>query len=227
MTILSAAQAAARRLNQSLPSSLFTTTDPFALELADIASESAIAIAKAHDWQKLTTLYTLTGDGATTSYSLPSDYDRMPIKAHVQTSQFATSFVKARDTDFWLHLQLHPQIGVPGYWIILGGLMQFSPALADGVSAKFYYIKNAIVTGGTKTSFTADTDTFDLSERLLTLDMVWRWRAMKRLEYAEDMQNFELALSQEIAADKGPRVIVVGTPRFPIDADYPHPAISV
>lgn len=226
MTILSAAQAAAVRLNQTPPTSLYTTSQSFDREIASLANESAEAIAKAHDWQKLLTIHTLSGDGATTSFSLPTDYDRMALKSAVQTSSLSNPYVKIRDEDQWLYFQVHPEAIVPGYWILLGGLMQFNPAIPTGVDAKFFYVKNTPVSdtnGGLKTAFTADTDYLVLPERLLRLDLIWRWRSSKKMEYAEDMQNFELALEQEIAKDKGSRVLVVGRQRISGDVTLAYP----
>lgn len=227
MTVLSACAEAAIELNQPEPASLFSTTDQFAKELRTQANKTAKAILKGYDWQKFTALQTMTGNGVTTSFSLPTDYDRMVLKSNVLTSQFATPLRKARDVDEWLDLQLRPFAGAPGSWIIIGGTMQILPALATGVTAKFYYIKNKIVTGGTKTEFTADADTFDLPERLITLGTIWRWRAQKRRDYAEDMRNFELALAEEMTRDKGSRVITVGRQRLGINADIAHPTIIV
>lgn len=230
MTVLSACRTAARRLNQDIPTSLYGSDDEFALELANIADESATAIAKSYDWQKLTTLCTLTGDGVTTAFSLPADYDRMPKKTTLQVPFQTNNPIRARDLDQWLYYQLNPQMGVPPYWIILGGLVQFSIAPATGVDTKFYYVKNTVVTGASsaqQVTFTADTDYFNLPERLLTLDVIWRWRSQKGLDYAEPMRNFEIAMEQEIANDKGSRILTVGSVRMPIDVEVAHPAVIV
>jgi hypothetical protein len=62
-------------------------------------------------------------------------------------------------------------------------------------------------------------------ERLLTLSLIWRWRASKRLEYAEDMQNFNIAFGEETAKDKGSRMLIAGRQRVPynVKAAYPGP----
>lgn len=213
MTILSVCQEASVVLNQGALPSLFSSADTFPQELRVLANEAARDIATECDWQTLTTLQTMTGDGTKTAFDLPADYDRMPVKSRVMTSQFAEPMIMASDLDEWLELQVFDYTAFPGYYIILGGQMQFKDALSTGVEAKFYYQRNTIVKGqdGTlKTTFTADDDTFILPERLLKLALIWRWRATKRYEYAEDMQNYEVALSQEATRDKGSRVIAKG-----------------
>lgn len=194
------------------PVSLFST-DPFSLELADLATETAVDIAKAYDWETLKVLATMTGDGAAATFNFPDDYDRMLLKGKIHSKNWQTAnFSMINDEDDWIYLKQTGLSGTPGSCIILGGKLEFFPVLPVGETARFYYISNKIV-GGTKTAFTADADTFQLSERLLTLGLIWRWRAQKRMEYAEDMANYEKALAEEIARDRGPRVLTVGRRR--------------
>ncbi len=224
MTVLSAARSAAIRLSQVQPDSLFSSTQPFDVEMADLATETAISIAKEHDWQALTKLATLTGDGVDTSFMLPTDYDRMPQKANVHSISFSTaSFRRALDLDEWLNLNDFQSNGSPGNWIILAGEMQIFPAMPVGETARFYYISKNIVAN--QTAFLADDNEFVLPERLLTLGLIWRWRAMKRTEYAEDLRNYEIALSQEIKNDKGAQMITVGRQRMPAGISVAYPGI--
>lgn len=222
MTVLSACQSAATKLNQPRPATVFGSTSPFAQELGDLANEAATAIAKAHDWRRLTTLATITGDGSDTSFALPSDYDRMPLDSNIYGSLARLPFLKARDLDQWLEFDITPVVGAPGYWINLGGEVQIKPAMASTQTARYYYQSNIIVSGS-KTAFTVDTDTFLLPERLLTLGIVWRWKAQKGLEYAEHLKNYEIAFGEEAGRDKGSRVLHMGTPRIPDGASIAYP----
>lgn len=222
MTVLSAAQSAATKLNQPRPTTVFGGTGAFAQELGDLANETATAIAKAHDWRRLTTLATITGDGSDTSFPLPEDYDRMPLDSNIYGSLARLPFLKARDLDQWLEFDITPVVGAPGYWINLGGEIQIKPAMASAQTARYYYQSNIIVSGG-KSAFTVDTDTFLLPERLLTLGIVWRWKAQKGLEYAEHLKNFEIALGEEAGRDKGSRILYMGTPRIPDGASIAYP----
>lgn len=214
MTVLTACGLAGERLKGEAPASLFTSPTQFAKELRNLANESAVAILRAHDWRKLTKTATITGDGSTTAHSLPSDYDRMPKKADVYDVTTSSPIVPLSDPDEYLRIQIENFSSMsPGFWILQGGYMNVYPAIASAATVKYPYIRNTVFTGGTKTQATADADTFDLPERLLTLDLIWRWRAQKRLEYSEDMQNFNIALSEEINHDKGSRILTVGKPR--------------
>lgn len=215
MTVLSACRSAALRLVGQRPTTLFSTADQFALELASLADETAASIAKANDWRALTRLNTITGTGSDIGFSLPADYDRMPLKANVYSSRSDMALGQPEDLDQWLEWLDDGIIGYPGYWLILGGQMQILPVLSSGETVKFYYQSNQIVSGN-KTGFTADSDTFLLSERLLTLGIIWRWRAMKGLEYAEDQRNYEIAFGEEAGRDRGSKILKFGRARMGI-----------
>lgn len=228
MTVLTAAQAAASYLVGRRPTALYSSSDPMDVELAALANEAAVDIAKSCDWQRLTKLNTVNGDGVTEAFPLPSDYDRMTLGTDVHSSTwFERRYVRAATLDDWLDLKILAPGIPPGYWIILGGAFNVLPTIGTGDNATFYYQSNLIVqpaTGAAKTQFTADNDSFILSERLLKLALIWRWKALKRMDYQEDMRNYEIALSQEQARDQGARKYRSGLrPQGNFSLAYPWP----
>lgn len=229
MSVLTACQDAAKLLKpgQAVPTSVFASNDTFAVELAALSHEAASAIVKQHDWRKLIMLKTQTGDGATTAFALPEDYDRMPVKAAVFSTSLEGPMEPVLDLDVWLDREISAFTGSPGYWMLLGGFMNIKPAMSASASAKYYYVSGyyASASGTPKARFTLDTDEFRLSERLLTLSLIWRWRYRKGLDYAEDMQNFEIALAEEIARDKGSRMLKIGRVRLPDDVALAYPRV--
>jgi hypothetical protein len=231
MTVLSAAQDAAIKLAgvASKPLSLFSTS-PLGQELASLANEAATAIAEYHEWQKLKILKSYAGDGSTIAFDLPTDYGRMLKKGALHSTTWKNAnYRQARDEDEWLYLQDTSISGTPGVWILLGGQMQIFPPMASAEQARHYYISSNIVVAadGTtkKPKFTLDTDVFLLSERLLTLALIWRWRSLKRLEYAEDMANYEVALAEEVTKDKATRPLVVGQRRMAQGQAIAYPGV--
>jgi hypothetical protein len=229
MTILSVCQDAARLLlpTQAPPTTIFSSSaNPFAVELRTLANEGATAIFEEHDWQKQLTLKTQTGDAVTTAFDLPSDFNRMPIKANVFLSSTSLPMVPIRDLDVWLDHRLRTFGTVHGEWMIIGGKLNIYPVMSASQSAKYYYLSNLTVTANdasTKAAFSADADTWRLPERLLTLDLIWRWRHRKGLSYAEDLRNFQIAQSKAIKADKGSHVLSSGRPRTSSDATPAFP----
>lgn len=218
MTVLAACQKASQLMGLTAPSQVYGSTSRYEVELQAVANEAARAITAEHDWRKLTTLKTQAGDGSTTSFSLPSDYDRMPMKAKIFLTSTTEPMRQIIDLDEWMHNRLQSLTANPGEWIILGGYLQIYPIMASTNSAKYYYQSNKRVVAedgtSTKVAFTLDTDSFRLDENMLALEIIWRWRAMKGLEYGEDMQNAGIAKAQQIARDKGSRMLAIGQPRI-------------
>ncbi|MCZ4089331.1 phage adaptor protein [Sinorhizobium psoraleae] len=182
MTLLSACQSASLRLIGRKPTTFFSSTQPFEQEIVDLANEAADDIAESHDWQALTKLHLITGDGTNIGHDLPTDYSRMLVKGDVHSPDWTTwRYTPARDLDQFLDFQNGLSIARPGSWILLGGQMQFWPILQNAENAQFYYISKKhrpdADSGALKAAFTKDGDTFVLDERLLTLALIWRWRA--------------------------------------------------
>lgn len=229
MTILAAAQTALGRLMGRRPPAVVSSTGELEVEITDLARAAALDISRAADWQGLTKLCTLTGDGVTEAHALPDDYDRMVASTEVHSGLWRNwYYTRIENLDEWLNVQQFAMV-TPGYWLLLGGQMHILPLIPPGETAQFWYVSNAIIRGanGTlKDTITADSDTFLLDENVLALAIIWRWRALKQMDYQEDYNNYEIALSQEMARDKGARTIRSGPTRrlgWGARASYPWP----
>lgn len=210
MTVLDCFKQASRRLLAQDQNSLFTGSDPFQIKMQAILSEAVLDIAQQHDWLALTKQCTLVSDGSTSDFSLPTDYDRMLVKSDIHSSIWSINYKAAADLDEWTQLQRFMPSTIPGYWIVYGGQMHLMPAPRADENPCFWYISSNLVkdaNGALKTSFTTDSDAFVLDEQLLVLAMIWRWKQAEGLDYAEDMQNYEMRLSQIAGKDHGSRPI--------------------
>jgi hypothetical protein len=211
MTILSAAQSAAFYLNGSRPSAVVSNQNTFETELAFLAQEAATDIAKAADWQELTEFYELEADGIASAYPFPADYDRMVQASDIyDPDTWCWGYQHFTDYGQWINYTSRGYNLAHGAWIIRKNQFFFSPMPEAGKRAIFPYIsKNIFLTfdGVGKPEITRDDDSFVLDERLLKLAIIWRWKASKQMDYQEDLRNYEMALSQEMARDKGSQVI--------------------
>jgi hypothetical protein len=227
MTLLSVCQDVCKVIGlDPVPSAVASNTDREYVELLHVANEMAKRISRGHDWQKLSAIQTMTGDGTTEDFDLPSDYDRMLVKAQVWSSDLETALSPISDLDKWLEMDVQSFDFVINAWTLYGGQMHIKPALTSGITAKYFYQSSNIVldVGQTpKALFTADDDTFRLDEQVLKLGMIWQWRANKGLPYDEDMMNYEQALEREVLRDKGSRMLRVGTIRMPRDVRIAYP----
>ncbi len=227
MTILSVIQdACAQGLGLEVPDEVFASTDRSMIEMQRIANEMARRITDSYDWQDLCKIETITGDGSTTANDLPSDYRRMLKEAKVWSSSLETSLSHIQSLDKWLELDVQSFDFVINAWTIYGGQMHIKPALASAVTAKYFYVRNTIVTASDaslKTTFTLDDDVFALNEDLLKLGIIWRWKEYKKLDYAEDLADYEELKERLIIADKGSKQIRVGRPRLPSNVSIAYP----
>lgn len=211
MTILSSSQAAIAQLVGRRPAAVVSSNDEICVEITAIAQEAATDIAKAHDWQNLTQFHTITSDGSS-AYPFPTDYDRMVQATDLYDPQnWCWGYWHVTDVGQWLQMTNRADgLLTPGAWTIRGNKFHFLPAPAAGQSAIFPYISNAIFRdrdGAPKAEITRDDDVFVLDERLLTLAIIWRWLALKRMDYQQEIEDYNIAFSQESTRDKGSRVI--------------------
>lgn len=240
MTILAVIQQVCPVIGLDIPTQVFASTDREDIELAALANTMAKRIADDDcEWQLFKALATYTGDGAATTFALPSDYVRMPKKSSLYSSSMASPLTHIADSDAWLELITISPTMILNSWTLIGGQMNIRPALAVGVTVSHYYQSSLIVapaTGLNKTAFTADADAFRLApqtdsvgltkgEELLKLGMIWQWKANKGWPYAEDMANYEAKLSRMITDDKGSRVLMIGQARGMrgVNVAYPFP----
>lgn len=229
MTLLTVAQEVCPFIGLEVPAAIVGSGEREHIELLALANEMAKRIAfDGHDWTKLKTLATLTGNGSAETFSYPANYKRMLKKAQLWPS--GSPFAPLRhypDSDQWLGMQVQNFQAIVGGWTLLGDTIGIRPAMANGATAKFYYITDLIVSpntpGTNKAAFTLDNDSFRLDERLLKLGMIWQWKANKGRPYSEDMTNFEEALGTAVGADKGSNLLVVGAVRTPVGVEFAFP----
>jgi hypothetical protein len=227
MTVLSAIQNVSASIALDRPEAVFSSAEREHSELRVLANTAGLHIAKDYEWQALKVVATLTGDGTKTAFDLPAGYDRMLKEAELRSSRYITSLTHITSSDQWLDMEIREFNQVAGMWTLYGGQMQIRPAPAAAEEVKFFYMTNLWAKDDQSTlkdGFTKDTDTFRLSETLLQLCMIWKWRAQKGLPYAQDQDNYEDAKEKLITTDKGSRIITVGrsrrlrgvTPAYPV-----------
>lgn len=207
MTLKSVVDSATIRTVGNVPASVFGSTDQVSREMADLSTDVAIEIAESAEWRSLVKIAEMVG---APSFPKPVDYDRMMTgQGILNKDSWFWGYINFQSVDEYL-MAVNGRLPMmqPGGWIIIGDEFKFYPD-PTGV-AQFPYISSHIIrgsNGATKAAFTADDDSFILPERLLTLGLIWRWKAQKGLDYGEDMAIYQQSLSQEQNKDKGERIL--------------------
>ncbi len=208
------------------PTAVFGSTTREHIELASLINEAGFMIAEAHEWQTLNRIATITGDGTDETFALPADFSRMLDKSQLWSSSLETPLTPISDRDEWLGLDVQAFDFVINAWIIYGNEIHIKPALASAVTVKYFYQSHHWARSAALANidqFSADTDTFRLSERLLKLALIYKWREMKGLPYAENMADYQYLLAKLINRDKGSRIIRIGKAGMPRDTTVAYP----
>jgi hypothetical protein len=100
-----------------------------------------------------------------------------------------------------------------------GNLLYLYPEPTAGDIYAYEYVTSylAIDAGGSaeKTTYANDGDVAKLDEELIKLGVVWRWKNLKGLDYAEDFRTYEMQVANSIARDGGKRTISMDAGRPP------------
>lgn len=216
MTLLSVVQNAALVCGLNKPDQVMASTDRTMQEMARLANEMAKLISERHDWQSLMVQHTITGDGTSEEFNLPSDFARMPVKANLWSSRWQWDMNPIVGVDAWLAYETWPATLTLGNWIIYGDQFHVLPIMEDGELVKYFYVSNKLVRDAndiTKAEFTADDDTFRLDERLLELAIIYKWKSDKGQPFVDRLNDFEEKLSHLKDTDSGSKPVVSSTSR--------------
>lgn len=215
MAILSAMQDAAMTLMGTRPASFFGSSGQFEREIAALVNEAAKDMLGETDWQAVTKIATITGDGVTTEFDFPEDYQRMLLASELNdTDSWFWRYRRARDLNEWImaQSQTFPYLGYPGIWTIMENKLHVWPAPPAGSKTMFPYISTHYAIGNLgvrQPEFTADADEFVIAggERLLKLWLIWRWRENKKYDATGDQENYEKAFAEIAGKQSGSLVI--------------------
>ncbi len=222
MTVLEVAQRIAPRLGLKVPTAVFGLTDQKSVQLASAFNLARDDIFDAYKWSKLRNICSFTGNGVCRIFDQPADYDSMENDAQLWTSRLYIPLRHVTCPDAWLSYETRHEQYLINAWQKIGCTFHFRPALAFGEIVRFNYRSKCMVCAADDTlkeRFTADDDTFRLSETLLERAVVYWWKKDRGLDYADAERDYERRKAKLIMEDRGARVISVGKRRHGIDAE--------
>jgi len=227
MSLLTLVQDVCRRISLARPNAVMSATDEQTQQLLGLANEEGQELAARFPWQALTQQSQFATVAAESQGSM--------------TTLAGAGFGWILNDTIWNRSQRRPIFGpktpanwqmlkasfMNGPWIqyrIRGNEMLFLPTPAAGEDCYFEWQSKywVISSTGNAASYVDDADTSLLDERLLTLGVIWRWKAAKGLEYAEDFNKYERALIDATSRD-------ATKPRLSLDGYSPDlfPAVVV
>lgn len=209
-TCLQLVQAIARRVGISTaPNAAVTSADPQIVQLVELLNEEGQELASRFQWQALVqeaTFTTVAAELQTAVATVAPGY-RYIINNTIWNRDLRRPVYGPDSVQDWQQQKAIQIAGPFNRYRVRNGNIYFYPVPAAGQQCAFEYVSSnwvALTAGGGADAFAADTDTALLSDRLLKLGTVWRWKAAKGLTYAEDFSKYELAVADEINRD-GPK----------------------
>jgi hypothetical protein len=205
---------------ESSPTAVMNSTDPNIREMRALAQLEGDILARADSWRGLKVLGTLTGDGTSTTFDLPTDFHRFASGAVFWLDESPELPLAMVTSDEMLSLKASGIEPVDPVWRIFGDQIEFYPAPENGeiinteYRSKYWIIDNDGTTR--KAAWAVDTDYTAIPERLITLGVIWRWRKMKGLDYDEDFRTYRMEMLVESGNQQGRQTISMRTD-FPED----------
>lgn len=209
MTLLTIVQDASVILGLPEPSAVASSTDPATKKLLRYANQAGRELMRYHDWQNLIIEqeFTSLNQETQTNAIPPNDYDRLVYNAMVWDRTSHLQLAGPTPQRYWSLIQSGISSGISGYWRLIGNQMHILPVMDAGHTLAFEYISKRWAQsslGMLQDKFQADTDTSLLSEDLLTLEIIWRFRQSRGFaQYAEDLSTCEREKEKAAAADRG------------------------
>lgn len=230
MTLLTAVNAAQRKLSLAVTSTVVADGQETQNLLFQLANEEAEEVLERDEYDfpllRRTQSFTASLASLQSAPGKPTNFQRAIPETFWNASQDRKIYGPLTDEE-WAIANGNAVTSATWQSVMFrnDGLHIFPvPTTADTIT--YDYIINTpvlAVDGSTyKTAFTADNDSYVLGDRLLRLGIVWRYKADKGRDYAEDLKNYELALSAVSRAQRGaPRVLSVA----PDEVEWPPDGI--
>lgn len=215
-TCLQIVQMACQRIGIRAPNAVVTSQDEQVLQILALSNKEGMDLVKQYDWEGLQTEATFTTSAAELQGTLSSIAPGLKfIKNNTMWDHtLRRPVLGPKAQDDWQQAVAMQLTGPYSQYRIKNDNIYFYPIPPAGNTITFEYLsKNWISTsvGGTSNVWTNDADTCLIDDELIIDGIVWRWKAAKGLDYAEDAANYEdnLAISKSRDGSK-PRLNMNG-----------------
>lgn len=206
MSLLTLVQDVCRRVSLARPNAVMSATDEQTQQLLGLANEEGQELAARYPWQALTRearFTTIAAESQGTIASLTSSGFGWILNETIWNRSQGRPIFGPKTPANW---QLLKASFMNGPWIqyrIRGNQLLFLPQPAAGQDCYFEWQSKYWVQGasGDAAQYGSDADLTHLDERLLTLGVIWRWKAAKGLGYAEDFNKYERAIADAMTRD--------------------------
>lgn len=210
MSLLTLFTSVAPRLSLPTPSAVVTSTDQNLVTLLALANEEGQELAERHRWTALIREATHTtiaaqNQGVMATIAGADWNENYKILEGTFWDRSGDQPVLPITPEEWQRYQANSITGPYFKYRIQTGNLYMIPTPSAGKSLAFEYVsKNWCQSNAAarQSAWAADTDTGILSERLMALGLIWRWKELKGFKYDEDFRKYEQKVENAIARDQ-------------------------
>jgi hypothetical protein len=224
VSLLTIVRNAALQVGLSPPTTVASSADRTAQEMLMLANKVGRDVARWHDWSTMLVDATITGNGVDTTWALPADFSHFTEGQRVILDGGAGIIITGPLSESEIvALRATNPVMISHLFYRRGSSIVTSPAIGAGRLALYSYrSKNwaASSTGTAKNALDADTDIVRFpEEELVTLGVIWRWKAMKGLDYGQEYEDWRQACQIAAARDGSLQPVAAG----PAMTELPDP----
>lgn len=226
MSILSTLQLAMPLCGLPQPSQAVSSTDPTVQKFIAFAQDIGDELRERFFWRNLNIAGTITGDGTTTLFALPSDWGVLSPGQKFFSSVYPLLSLPGPITNENLAaIKVLPTFPTRPVWRIIGGTIEFFPALGLGEIVTFNYYSSNWVSNAAGTvrqpGFLLDSDFSMIDEIVLRRGLIYRWKQSKGLDYAEAMRSYEMSLDRAAGREDAERIVSMSRHTQNVDNWFP------
>ena len=234
MSLLTTVQSVYKRLSFTQPTSVIGNNDLLAVQMLAFTQDIGDELIERWDWQRLkgaAAPVQFTGNGTTATFNLPADFKSLSPSDTFVSSVYPTLTLPGPvgESDL-LRMKATPFALQPSAWRRLGNAIEFYPVLQAGEIVTYVYAGNYWITDSLgvtpKATFTADSDLMRLSERLIMLGVLWKFKRAKGLDYAQENEDFERSFNRLAAAENQNDMVEMSVSDYTTDSQTLPSSIS-
>jgi hypothetical protein len=166
----------------------------------------------ANGWSELRKTYTFNTVAGQETYALPSDFQYFLVNT-IWDRAYRWQLLGGLDEQEWNVLKFGIQpTGPRSRFKIANNLIYINPIPATSVTdaISYSYVSNGwcnSASGAPQTQWTADTDTYALSEECFILGLKWRFLRAKGLDYSQEKETYDRMTERAISRSGSTRAI--------------------
>ena len=214
MSLLTICQAVCDFTGFERESTIISNTSPTARQLLALCQREGKQLMRATNWSVLTKEHTFNTSSGTSSYALPTDFDRFVGNTAFNRTDKEAFTGPLTPQQYQLDQHGTASVGITQRFRLKpsSNALKFdiTPTPTSTESIGFEYVSshwNQKTDGTSQAAFTVDTDTGILDETLIEMGVTWRFAQMHGLDYAEHFRQYQLELRQAISREGGSPVI--------------------